>query len=450
MSKTVTVKPTRIDQLLKLGDKITAEQKEELEYLQSKQRIDGLKQTISTGGSFFNTLYASDSPRKDAIERWALELEMQFNYEKSHGIETAIKSVGSISTYIKSEMKSLGVSESVYSYVHKVLMFKYKGDDPNANHVKNEFEGNDSLQSSSLNIDHSAENKILIETFCDNQQKMIDKRREAYTKFSIVGKLTMEERLLLNSNLLNLQASQLIESESYDNRQKIPKLYQQFLFDAFMVQTNNEATGLYWIYVKLMNEKESERRTGLFVKTAKTAINSLSEEDKKLFTDTMLGINKLRKIFRNIIQEEDSEFLNTTPDLTPKQAKKFVSGFVPELLDMLNPKTRNEAILKGFYGVECPKCGDWKVERRLNDAHESICFCHACNGVFETKSYPMCNRCRLPFFDDYLKIMRQKAAYVAKQSGTPSDGISEKCECPKCGNEVILNTKLMAKVVIRN
>ena len=42
--------------------------------------------------------------------------------------ETTIHAVGEISTYIKSELRKLGVHYSTFSYVHEVLGYKYKND----------------------------------------------------------------------------------------------------------------------------------------------------------------------------------------------------------------------------------------------------------------------------------------------------------------------------------
>ena len=434
----------QIAKLEQLGDKISDEQKLELEYLKSKRRTEDLKNNIKKNDSFLHDLYSTNSPKKDAIQRWAEELEFQFNYEKNIGKQTVVQSVGSISSHIKSEMRKLGVSESVYSYVHKVLMFKYKADDPNAGNGNENEVDTDSRQDSSLNTNHGLENESLVQILCNDQKIILEKRKKIYETFPVLSQMTADERLKNEAILLNIQASQLIELQSYDNRQKIPKFYQQFLFDAFMVQTNNEAASLYWTNVKLHAKKEEIASENLFAKSSKFALEFMPEEDKRLFIETMQNIANLRKKISKIISEkaEDKFVIPDDDGLTSKQAMKFVNGFVPELIDLMNPKNRNEALVKGFYGIQCPNCGDWKVERKTNDAQEILCFCYNCDGWLEGKTYPMCNHCRLPFFEEYLKLMEIKA----KETG-PHHTVTE---CPRCGTEVTFDKKMMAKIVMRS
>ena len=48
--------------------------------------------------------------------------------------------------------------------------------------------------------------------------------------------------------------------------------------------------------------------------------------------------------------------------LTPKQATKYKHGEVRELLPIYEPKSREDAILVGFYGIRCPRCRLWRVK----------------------------------------------------------------------------------------
>jgi hypothetical protein len=432
----------RIEKLEKLADQVNDEQKSELAYLKSKRRIEDLKDNIKKSDSFLRDLYSTNSPKKDAIQKWAEELELQFNYEKKHEIPTVVKSVGSISSYIKLEMKTLGVSESIYSYVHHVLMFKYKGDDIHANNLREKLEGNDSPQDSSLNTNYGRENEPLLEILCGNQQIVLDKRKKIYESFPVLSQMTPDERLRHEAILLNIQATQLIELQSYDNRQKVPKFYQQFLFGAFMVQTNNEASSLYWTNVKLHQKKEDNISENMFAKSSKFALEFLPEKTKNRFIKTMQEISLLRKEFSKIIAEK-AEDKFTIPDedgLTSKQAMKFVNGFVPEMIEIHNPKNRDEAINRGMYGIACPNCGEWRVERKMHDDHTLKCLCHSCGIWFEAKNYPICNSCRLPFYDVYIQIMEIKAK--------EKDEYHTLTECPRCKTEVTFDKKLMEKVVI--
>jgi hypothetical protein len=69
----------RIEELQNLGDKISDKQKDELAYLESKRRTEEFINLTKNRGTFLNSLYSTDSPKKGAIEGLARDLEIQYN-----------------------------------------------------------------------------------------------------------------------------------------------------------------------------------------------------------------------------------------------------------------------------------------------------------------------------------------------------------------------------------
>lgn len=67
--------------------------------------------------------------------------------------------------------------------------------------------------------------------------------------------------------------------------------------------------------------------------------------------------------------------------LTPKQATKYRHGEVRGLHPLYDPKNRNEAIMDGFYGVQC-SCGSWRVKIDKEGDPTFKLHCFACLATF--------------------------------------------------------------------
>ena len=118
-----------------------------------------LKEQIKQPDSFLRNLYSSPAPKKDVIALWATNLERQYDLEKNLGYDTTVKSVGNISTYIKDQLRSMGVHKSTFSYVHEVLGYKYKNDKyDSSKQDENEGDAEHRLNSSNLIADFEKEN----------------------------------------------------------------------------------------------------------------------------------------------------------------------------------------------------------------------------------------------------------------------------------------------------
>ena len=62
--------------------------------------------------------------------------------------------------------------------------------------------------------------------------------------------------------------------------------------------------------------------------------------------------------------------------LTEKQASKMSRLQTNKIDKLFDPKSFQEAKELGFYGIQCPKCGSWRTERRWNpDKSKDLMFC---------------------------------------------------------------------------
>jgi hypothetical protein len=62
--------------------------------------------------------------------------------------------------------------------------------------------------------------------------------------------------------------------------------------------------------------------------------------------------------------------------LTEKQASKMMRLHINKIDKLFDPKTFQEAKELGFYGIQCPKCGSWRTEKRYNpDTGEDLMYC---------------------------------------------------------------------------
>jgi len=70
---------------------------------------------------------------------------------------------------------------------------------------------------------------------------------------------------------------------------------------------------------------------------------------------------------------------------TPKQAKKILAGKVSDLHPLYEPKSKEQAMMVGFYGQRCGECGSWRVSLKIISMETTKCFCHKCKSTFDAK-----------------------------------------------------------------
>jgi hypothetical protein len=63
--------------------------------------------------------------------------------------------------------------------------------------------------------------------------------------------------------------------------------------------------------------------------------------------------------------------------LTSKQVTKTLKGIVRDIHYLYEPTNRTEALMDGFYGRPCQKCGSWRVRWE-----NGFCRCYHCDGEY--------------------------------------------------------------------
>lgn len=67
--------------------------------------------------------------------------------------------------------------------------------------------------------------------------------------------------------------------------------------------------------------------------------------------------------------------------LTSKQVTKTLKGVVRDIHFMYEPTSRAEALMDGFYGKPCEKCGSWRVRWE-----NGLCHCFRCDTDYKAKA----------------------------------------------------------------
>lgn len=255
--------------------------------------------------------------KADLITGWARYLE------ELQELGAYDKPVNTISTHIKTELRKMNL-ESAIPYVHEVLEFKYKNDYTDRYQNENAPRGNP-RRDSSLNTEEENADYINAVQKTIDLYKLIKTKLQRQNFCSLLDQQILEEHLLVWNSLLEFAF------EAWDEKQKVPLTTQHILASCIAADTADFGAGQY---------------------------------------------------IRNV---------KDLADLTSKQANKILHGFIrdkgqlgdinfrPGILQMYNPKNRDEALHLGFYGQPCPVCGSWRVEWKYKgDKGDFENFCYAC------------------------------------------------------------------------
>lgn len=437
----ITLLEEKITKLKKLRE-LDEQKQKELELLESKRKVLDFKKQLARPGTFVHDLYSTSSPKKDAIQRWAEEIERQYELETELGLTPIVTSVSGIASYIKTEMRRMGVDPSVYSYVHKILGFKYKFD--KYNHNKNGENGgeNDSLLDSSLNIDPEQENEPLI-SLIDDQIDFLKAYRQKLKTEHALSKLDIKERLQLEEIMLKMRATQILAYHVINARQSIPTAVQHLLIASITVRSNNFLAGEFVKEFKAFGANKVQQAHNVYKITFDAWCRTISAERKAKFVKVMSELAKLHYFIReetlHKIKKENIPDLKEDT-LTSKQAMKFIHSHVPEILPIFEPTSRDDAIADGFTGAACPECGSFRVEKKYHTGRNDFYnFCHACQTWYEGKPISKCWHCHFPFYDEILRIIKKNAT-------THENGAIES-KCPKCNGDITLPARKFEKLI---
>lgn len=420
---------------------------EELEHLKNNEMW--LKDQIKKPDNYLHSLYGTNTPKKDIISQWALNLERQHELEIKLKRTTTLKSIGHISSYVKSELRTLGVHSSTLSYVHEILGYKYKNENKN----RYQSEDDDDLrcstsQSSSIPIaNFLQENESILLTISDQIDFLKNYRNKARSSH-IISKLNDKQLLEYEEMNLRTKATIVFADQIIDDRQSVPTSAQLKLVMSVVASTNNFAAGMYVSQIKQFGSSKMQESKNFQTKITKPLFQSLSTKNQKLYEIAMGNIKLLNKEFVKIQKAETPASKKTLSLMTSKQAMKIVFGVVKKTLNIFDHKTRDEAILDGFYGVQCPECGSMRVKEKTSGSSEWLCFCYKCEALFEARTVIKCWQCHIPFFEDVLEVILKNSQEIIGKDGKETGARESKC--PRCDEGLTLPSKMFKIPVLRS
>jgi len=444
--------------LSKLVEESVEEKSPEQELEELKNKELELKEQIKQPDSLLRDMYSSNSPKKDVIVEWAGNLERQYELEVKLHRAPVVESIGAISSYIKLELKSLGVHQSTYSYVHEVLGYKYKNEKYNRTLNQDDDDGAVQQRQDSSNTiaDFEKQNAPLIETF-EQQRELLKSFINKAKSCKILSELNSMQLLQYEETNLRMQATQSFAFQVIDDRQSVPVLAQLKLVMAIVASTNNSAAGMYVSQVKQYGANKKQEGDEFFNRISAMIFSVLPDKYRKLFLETIKSIKKLKSIMKKIIEKQKIKQLSrkSLEDvMTSKQAMKIIFGAVKNVLpvfdhtELRGHHDRDAAIMDGYYGISCPECGSFRVrEREHPDAHEWLCFCYKCEWWFEAKTISKCWNCHIPLFEELLEIILKTAKLLKNPDGKPIGAMESKC--PRCEKELILPAKMFQRTKLR-
>lgn len=431
-------------------ESVSKSPEQELEELENKELL--FKEDLKKPDTILRETYFSDSPKKNLIVKWAENLEQRHDLEQKLQRSLTVESIGGISSYIKDELKKMGVPQSTLSYVHESLGHKYKYEKYDSS-KKDDDEGDTEhrLDSSNLIANFEEENQPLIQTI--NQQiDFLKNFRNKAKSSKILSAISPSELLEFEETNVRIQATQLFASQIIDDRQSVPILAQLKLVMAIVGATNNFASGVYVSQVKQYGANKMIAARKFFEKTSKPfteiLIKALPKNLQEPYANNLKTLHKMQRQLKKMEERQKGPHPKADDVMTSKQAMKIVFGVVKNVLPVFDHKNRDDAIVDGFYGIECPECGSFRVkEREHPDSHEWLCFCYRCEWWFEAKTVVKCNNCHLPFFDDILEIVVKTASPIQDSAG--NDTGTRDSKCPRCEKPLILSAKMFQKPKLR-
>ncbi|MBL4817958.1 MAG: hypothetical protein JKY15_01825 [Deltaproteobacteria bacterium] len=430
----------------------------------------------------------SKSPKRNIFLTWAELLESQHELELENKLQPTIKEIGLISSHIKNEMKSIGVVTQM-TWVHETLPHKYKIGHHYSNKEDNKLDDVYRREDSSLNTKPEEENKILIDLI-DKEIKIKQSIKNKLRTSHFLALLSEDDQKIVKETYLKANAIIDITGDLFDDRVSCPKMLQHLLLAAHIEGTDNFAAGIYVNRIKDFGANRWQEAKKLFEKQYKI-IEAVQPEIKKL----MRTLNKLdpkSKAYKEIKAKlKPEEFkvkqanltIKAQKDLdtmTSKQTMKVMERKMKNLLPILEPPNRDDAISIGYYGLRCEGCGSFRTYRDVRHG-VLITFCMQCDYTSESKFASKCisPACAFPFYDDVVKVMIstfekefKKLEKITSKQAESNESQTEKekqqflddynrytdmkeifdagaipCKCPRCETPVVFSKKYLFKVI---
>ena len=120
-----------------------------------------------------------------------------------------------------------------------------------------------------------------------------------------------------------------------------------------------------------------------------------------------------------------------------KQASKFIRGREVNPMDVFQPGSRDMALFMGWYGVQCPFCQSWRLERSAEGGTApSVLRCIDCEADVQLPGAqvgtPQCRRCGITLWTEIVQKLKKKKA---------GDGVYS-TKCPGCAEPLLFPASL--------
>ena len=358
--------------------------------------IDAIEKGLVKSKTLFNWMATT---KREGFKDIGELYEKKFENHPEFNIQT-----DQIANYMVKRFTYLGIKFSSTT-LYEGLPTRYKSHKPNENEDDDSRDGN---ENGSINTEE--ENKSYIEII-DSQIELLKSFNTKLLHSHFLSKFEAKELLQIKESFCNMKAIISITNDLLDDRQSVPLQLQHLLIQANIAQMDNFTGGLY--------------------------VSKVKEWGANRYKEAKEKFKKLAEIGKDITNKKET--------MTAKQLNKIVERKVRKVLDVLNPKNRDEAISIGFYGVKCPntECGSYRVERTIdNKTFKMKNHCYNCDQDDDrVKFASKCrnNECNFPFYEDVLEVMQKTAV---EEEG------AMKAKCPRCGDEAILPINFLEKLKV--
>lgn len=298
----------------------------ENEIKEIKKEIDAIENGISSG--LVTKLFSET--KKSTL------LYLAEKYERLYELKASEIPTNQIANYLVKKFDNMNIKIST-SNLYEALPSKYKTHKPNPV-IDDSVERNEN----SSFINYEEENELFLELI----EEIENTWKNIKTK---------------------LKTSQFLKKKDDEGNYLLDQ--KQIHEDIKLIRASNQ----------FVNEMFDDRVT-MAISTQYMAVRIFGEEASKYAASVY--VSRLKELGNAKIKEARD---NLTRLMSFKQFRKLLTGHVKNLIPLYIPKNKGEAILKGYYGVQCKnmQCKSWRVffEDVLEDGvMKKLCKCYECNA----------------------------------------------------------------------
>ncbi len=373
------------------NNQIALSEKKELTIEEIEIEINYIEKGLTLSPILFRWMSSS---KQEGFQDIAELYEKKFILKPELGIKT-----NQVANYMVKRFTELGIKFSKTT-LYDGLSSKYKL------HEENPDKDDSGIRNGNSSLNTEEENKNYLEII-EEQITLYKLIKTKLLHSHFMTKLNKVEQKQVNESFLHMRTIIKITKALFDDRQSVPLHLQHLLISANIQQTNNFSMGIYVSKVK------------------------------------DFGANRFKKARQKMkrLAEAGLKYTKKDDTLTSKQGMKILLRKFKRILQINEPQDRNDAISIGNYGLQCPECNSWRVERTINNqTFKMEDHCHACGYDFHAKFASKCPNpeCNFPFYTEVLVIMAKNAK---EENGAMN------CKCARCKKEVILPKPMLNDIV---